>query len=143
MLNFVKPLLPYWKASYKTENKFLKQTIPEHPIKVLFKMGQQFQRKRRNCKFSYVKLYRAMAAILDGILQNQTQFLKRTIQGTFHQSLEQEICGNRIKVWFFQCYNKFCIVQYLTYIYISINVSNINQFLSKTSELLSENKTLT
>ena len=39
-----------------------------------------------------------------------------------------------------QIYNS-CAVQYLTY--ISINVLNINQFHSKTSELLSENKTLT
>ena len=36
---------------------------------------------------------------------------------------------------------KSCVVQYLTY--ISINVPNINQFHSKTTELLSENKTLT
>ena len=34
---------------------------------------------------SYVKLCRAMAAILDGAQQNRTQFLKGTIQGPFHQ----------------------------------------------------------
>ena len=38
-------------------------------------------------------------------------------------------------------YVKPCGVQYLTY--ISINVPSVNQFHSKTSELLSENKTLT
>jgi hypothetical protein len=27
------------------------------------------------------------AAMLDGALQNQTQFLKKTIQGPFHQNL--------------------------------------------------------
>ena len=36
---------------------------------------------------SNVKLCRVMAAILDGGQQNQTRFLKGTIQGPFHQSL--------------------------------------------------------
>ena len=39
----------------------------------------------------------------------------------------------------YRSYNS-CVVQYLTY--KSINVLNINQFHSKTSELLIENKTL-
>ena len=33
-------------------------------------------------------------------------------------------------------------MQYLTYIHVSINVPSINQFHSKTSELMLENKTL-
>ena len=51
---------------------------------------------------SNVKLWRAMAAILDGARQNRTQLLKGTIQGPFHQSLVKigwAVSEELMKMW--------------------------------------------
>ena len=81
---------PSWLEVGITGHNFGRGPSKDHSTKVWLQLAQWFLRRRFLWEFSigsYVKLSSAVVAILVGVLKCQTQFLKRTIQESFQQSL--------------------------------------------------------
>jgi hypothetical protein len=79
-----------WSKSRTARHIFGREPSNDYFIKILFLLSKWFQTRGLLWKFpiwSYVKLSSAVAAILVSVLKCQTQFWKRTTQGSFQQSL--------------------------------------------------------